>query len=502
MNHRQLSVGCVESAKTHRFCNRRIVRPRRLDAPYAPRVEPLEDRTLMSTCHVTRLTDQGVGKGFRGDLRYCINKVNTEPGPDAIDFTVTGSINLNGPLPELSTDIEIAGPGLDLLKVRRATGESYRILTVVSPGNVLISGLTLENGALDANAPYGPRGAGIFSTGTLTVRATAIQNNAIGSDLLSGQYGGGIYNAGTMTVEDSLVRDNYVDADYFARGGGIANHGQLAVVACVVSGNRVLSSEHTAEGGGIYNHAGADLTVIDSTVMSNIVEGDFYASGGGIFNYHGAASIYSSAILDNEVRYWAFPGTGIDNWGGFLLLVNSTVHGNDGEYGGAVHSTGLTIVSHSTISSNTSSSASGFPGGIVVTEGEFYMRNTIVAGNNGDIRGSLAASDHNLIGHSNGGSGYGPNDILDVDPMLGPLTDNGGPTPTMALLPGSPAIDAGDNTDAPEWDQRGLGFPRIVNGTIDIGAFEVQSSPIPPAIRPGFDLLAIVLATADLDSLT
>jgi hypothetical protein len=80
-----------------------------------------------------------------------------------------------------------------------------------------------------------------------------------------------------------------------------------------------------------------------------------------------------------------------------------------------------------------------------------------------------------------------PSDLLNVDPMLGPLQDNGGPTWTMALLPGSPAIDVGDNTDAPDWDQRGEGFPRIVNGVIDIGAFEVQpaggaSRPEAPAI--------------------
>jgi hypothetical protein len=68
-------------------------------------------------------------------------------------------------------------------------------------------------------------------------------------------------------------------------------------------------------------------------------------------------------------------------------------------------------------------------------------------------------------------------DLLDVDPKLGPLQDNGGPTQTHALLEGSPAIDAGDNTDAPEFDQRGEGFPRIdpVTGIIDIGAFEFQS---------------------------
>jgi hypothetical protein len=82
---------------------------------------------------------------------------------------------------------------------------------------------------------------------------------------------------------------------------------------------------------------------------------------------------------------------------------------------------------------------------------------------------------HNLVGNSQGGSGYDTTDLLDVDPLLGPLQNNGGLTKTMALLPGSPAIDAGDNTNAPEWDQRGPGYPRIVNGVIDIGAFEVQS---------------------------
>ncbi len=84
-----------------------------------------------------------------------------------------------------------------------------------------------------------------------------------------------------------------------------------------------------------------------------------------------------------------------------------------------------------------------------------------------------------MIGNSVGGTGYQPTDILDTDPLLGPLANNGGPTMTHALLPGSPAINVGDNTDAPEWDQRGTGFPRIVNGTIDIGAFEVQGSPAP-----------------------
>jgi WD40 repeat protein len=87
--------------------------------------------------------------------------------------------------------------------------------------------------------------------------------------------------------------------------------------------------------------------------------------------------------------------------------------------------------------------------------------------------------------------------LLDVNPIIAPLVYNGGPTQTMALLPGSPAIDSGTNQNAPEWDQRGPGYPRIVNGTIDRGAFEVQATgaPIP---WNGF----AVLITADVEALS
>ncbi len=147
-------VGCVESSKTHRRLVRRTVRPRRLDAPYHPRLEPLEDRTLMSTCNVTRLSDSGVGKGFRGDLRYCINKVNTEPGPDAIDFTVTGTINLTGALPDLASDIDIQGPGADMLVL---DGMDYRIFTVLGSATVEVADVTMRNGGVFKST--GPRKA-------------------------------------------------------------------------------------------------------------------------------------------------------------------------------------------------------------------------------------------------------------------------------------------------------------------------------------------------------
>ncbi len=110
----------------------------------------------------------------------------------------------------------------------------------------------------------------------------------------------------------------------------------------------------------------------------------------------------------------------------------------------------------------------------------------------------LGSLGHNLIGNTSGGTDHADSDLVNVDPLLGPLRDNGDPTQTMALLPGSPAIDAGDNTDAPDFDQRGPGFARIVNGIIDIGAFEVQDGGNGPGQAPRRDARLITSGVAAL----
>jgi hypothetical protein len=146
--------------------------------------------------------------------------------------------------------------------------------------------------------------------------------------------------------------------------------------------------------------------------------------------------------------------------------------------GGGIASTGTLVIIHTTITKNSVYSDADNPfngsahgGGVYGTPD--LLRNTIVSGNNADGPDGntgcfeicdFDAGSHNLIGGSAG---------------LGPLANNGGPTQTHALLPGSPAIDAGDNADAPEFDQRGPGFARIVNGTIDIGSYEVQATGAP-----------------------
>ncbi len=112
-----------------------------------PHLEILEDRTLMSTCEVTNLDDVGL----RGDLRYCINKVNAEPGLDVITFSQSGEINLTAELPDLASDIHIRGPGANDLIVRRDTGGDYRIFNITARASVSISGLTITNGMISTD---------------------------------------------------------------------------------------------------------------------------------------------------------------------------------------------------------------------------------------------------------------------------------------------------------------------------------------------------------------
>jgi hypothetical protein len=241
---------------------------------------------------------------------------------------------------------------------------------------------------------------------------TVIATNFSGN---SATFGGGIANYGTLTVTASTFRRN-------GYGGGIANYGTLTVTASTFSGNFAL------DGGGIYNDG--TLIVTASTFSGNSAD-----SGGGISNVGGTLTVTASTFSGNSAQ---FSGGGIINYAG----------GNGNR------------------------------------TGTLRMRNTVLAGNRAldgpDLSGSFTSLGHNLIGDGSGGRGYAATDLVGthtnpIDPKLGPLQDNGGPTWTMALLPGSPAIGAGGPTDS-EWDQRGPGFARSVNGITDIGAYEVQPS--------------------------
>lgn len=405
--------------------------------------------TAQSNFIVDRHTDTADGEGLRGDLRYCIT--NAISG-DTITFEVTGTINLTGPLPALSRNLAIEGPGANLLTVRRDTGGSYRIFMVGSEATVLISGLTISRGDLRLG------GGGIANGGVLTLRNVTISGNTS-----SGASGGGIWNNGTLMISNSTVYGN--DASSYFRdavGGGIYNQGSLTIDSTTISNNVARGHDPEcfgirAEGGGIANIG--TLIISNSNILRNdthLTCGE-HPKGGGIYN-SGNLTINNSTVSQNGTIVSYYPT----------------------ELGGGMYNSGTLAINNCSIADN----RTNFQGGGVFNadQGILTMRNSILArnifiyGGGSDLSGRLTSSGYNLIGNTSGGSGFDVlTDLLNIDPMLGPLQDNGGLTWTHALLPGSSAIDAGDNTEAPEWDQRGPSFPRIVNGRIDIGAFEVQA---------------------------
>jgi hypothetical protein len=173
-------------------------------------VETLEDRTLLATYTVTNLGDTGM----KGDLRYCINQVNANPGDDGIDFQVVGTITLKSALPDLRNDggVTIIAPGAPaLVTVARSSAAgtpAFRIFTVAKKADVLLDDLTIKGGStVGLNSP----GGCIQNDGLLTVNGCIIANN-------SADNGGGINNGGTLTVTNSTIAYNSAKS-----GGGILN---------------------------------------------------------------------------------------------------------------------------------------------------------------------------------------------------------------------------------------------------------------------------------------
>ncbi len=262
------------------------------------------------------------------------------------------------------------------------------------------------------------------------------------------QSGGGIANHGTLTLQHSAVIDNRASA-----GGGIMNDGTLVVINSTISDN-------TADGSG--NH------------------GRGRGSGGGIKSTMGELIILNSTISGNSST-WHGGGMHIA-CNCTATISNSTISGNQAAHnGGGVNVRGATEIVNCTISGN---NASGGGGG-VYANGALDFANNIIAGNvagNADYGstndcapgddGQIGTNSHNLIEDGSCDAAYSG------DPMLDTLADNGGPTRTHALLPGSPAVDAlPADACALTTDQRGM--PRPVMHTsgdtpCDIGAFELQ----------------------------
>lgn len=322
--------------------------------------------------------------------------------------------------------------------------------------------------------------------------------------------GGGIHNHGTLTLTDVVVRDNALPIDAGgADGAGIYNGGALTLVRAIVRDN---DGHANNAGGGIYNDGsrGATSSLSDSTISGNAIG----ASGGGLANDGGHVVVTGSTVSGNTAGRG---GGGISNLGSggdasALTVINGTISGNTaGTVGGGIANQRADLrLESTTIADNTCAAAgSGGGGGVSNLVGAgttVAILNTLIAGNHdpaavspvrpdcfvADPSYPIASLGFNLIGDPTGCALAGDlaTTRIGIDPLLGPLADNGGGTRTHALLPDSPALDAGrpvpspgSGGDAcPATDQRG--FLRPLGAACDIGAYEAAQDRATLRVRP------------------
>ena len=332
-----------------------------------------------------------------------------------------GDLNLTAPSDgDPLITITGAGAGRTIIDANQLD----RVLRVALGRTAAISGLTLRNGYLVADY-----GAGIYNLGHATLDHVAISGSLV--VISSGYQAGGMQNSGMLTITDSTIGPN--NTAYFC--GGLCNDGTLLIERSTITGNRAGDGG----GAGIYNDPGYSMVLLDSTISTNTTTN----TGGGIYN-GGTANVYNLTIAFNTAD-------------------SANAAGN---YGGGVDS------------------GSG---------GTSAMRNTLLAGNNrgngtpDDCNGTVQTYGNNLLSTldrctlspQDVGTTGALNDIL----LIGPLANNGGPTLTHALLPGSNAIDGGDASfgctnefgDLIATDQRGA--LRTLGAACDVGALEA----LPPA---------------------
>jgi hypothetical protein len=517
--------------------NRRRVRPA---------VEALEDRTVPATFVVNNLVDGA------GSLPEAIARANTVPGADTIVFDPSvrgGTVVLsffNNPssrtldVPEpagpsalyITSPITILGSGETI--ARAANTAAFRLFQVTGDGDLTLENLTLANGIARGGAGGGGGGGAaglggaIYNQGALTILGCTLTNNqAIGGASGSGGFGGGgglggpgdpsgpggppnggspnVLTAGFGGGGLGGTLNGLIGYGGFGGGGGASDSGGFA----------------SGFGGGGGADGGTGGPGSFGGFGGNFGRGGIGFGGGGsglggaIFNQGGTVTLANSTIAGNSAQGGDTPdgdpfpaqqggayGGGLFNLNGTVVLTNDTIAGNivqagtggvaNNALGGALYSASVNVGTatanqNSTITIANCILTSAGPGSTLHNYQDTPANPAVLDATGPNIVLGLVANHNGTVSGT---------PFENVDPLLGPLTNNGGPTPTMALLPSSPAIDAGNNAAASAagltTDQRGFG-PRVVNGVPDLGAFETGAVPpgvVPPPVVPARAIVA------------
>ncbi len=351
---------------------------------------------------VTNTSDSG-----NGSLRQAVLNANAATTADTVIFTslfntpqtitlTSGAITFTD-----AARTTITGPGASLLSI--SGNNASQVFIVNANKSAALLGLTVTGG-------QGVDGGGLDNSGTLSMLNCTVNNNVATST------GGGLANGGTLTMLNCTISGNTSSGT----GGGLVATGHTYLTNCAVSGNYAA----TGGGGLAASGAGFRFSLTDCTVSGNTTNG----AGGGLYDNNGQDT-----------------------------LTNCTVSGNTAATSGGGLRTGFAAtLTNCTVSGNTATTA----GGGLDNGGDLHIGNTIVAGNNlpnssgPDVNspslGFLTSNGNNLIGKTDGSVGWVGGDLTGtiaapLNPQLGALASNGGPTQTLALLPASPAIGAGNS---------------------------------------------------------
>jgi len=376
--------------------------------------------------------------------------------PDGLSKPVlVDQIQLNAPCDVTVTNTADAGAG----SLRRA-------LSSVCVGGTVTFSPTLTNQTITLLS--GPLTLGK----NVTIDASAAPGLTISGNTTDRVF---IVNAGTTaTIRQLIVTKGRASQ----LAGGILNNGSLTLDHVAVTQNVMTTTagDFWQGGGGIYNGDGATLNLIDSSVTDNHAAW----SGGGVYSFfHTTTTIVRSTIsgnVSNDV------GGAIRSLGN-MDITNSTLSGNSstGWHGGAIFQTdGNITITNSTIADNIGPDwapsalfIGQFGGSFVPT---LTLTNTLITGNHwyacekfaSGTTGNVVSGGYNLV--QDDSCNPSASDLINGNALIGPLADNGGPTFTRALSPGSPAIDAANDASCPATDQRGVARPQGAH--CDIGAYE------------------------------